>query len=323
MSRYNIFNRIGVVVAFSVFSLSANAESNIVLRSIEESFAVATLMSDSEALTFGFTNFDLNVNDPGFGDETTAELKNSLTVFVIPYTWELDSQAYSWDHFLTLRAFYINSARDIELFTGVDDTLKQNTLGVYGSYSQYFRITDSWYVSSAFGLHLTYYENSYNYGDGFPDATRAELDGSAFNVSALALIGEPQVGIGYTRAEQWGTWRAHNDINYIFGQGFGGSVDDPWGIHPEGFRVTNGVEFTVSVPQLWGVHDFLTIDLKRIDLYGDLESLAENGNYYEASFGWVIDTNNKIPLLDNIGIGLSVNYGSSISGATIVLYWNE
>jgi hypothetical protein len=323
MCRNFALNRISLVVTLAVLSASVKAESNIALRSIEESFAVATLMSDSEALTFGFTNFDLNVNDPGFGDETTAELKNSLTVFVIPYTWELDSEGFSWDHALTARAFYINSERDSELFPDVTDTLKQNTVGVYGSYSQYFRISDSWYVSSAFGLHLTYYDNSYDYGDGFPEASQQELDGSAFNITSLALIGEPQVGIGFTRDEDWGSWRAHNNINYIYGQGFGGSVDKPFNINPEGWRITNGVEFTVSVPDLWGVDDFLTIDLKRIDLYGDLASLADNGYYYETSFGWVIDTNNKIPLLDNIGIGISINYGSSISGATIVLYWNE
>tara|TARA_R110001592_G_scaffold67632_5_gene207370 strand:- start:2907 stop:3893 length:987 start_codon:yes stop_codon:yes gene_type:complete len=315
--------RFGLLIGVVSISTTAVAVENIAVRSIEESFAISTLMSDSDALTFGFANFDLEVDDPGFGNESSTNLKNSLNVFVIPYTWDLVSKSDAWDHALTIRTFYINSERDSELFPGVLDTLKQDTFGVYGSYSQFYHITDNWYVTSALGLHLTYYKNSYSYGDEFPEETIQELNGSAFNLSTTAVISEPEVGIGYEREEKWGTWRAHNKTNYIYGQGFAGSIDDPYSINPEGWRITNGIEFTVSVPELWGVNDFLTIDFKRINLYGDLAAMADDGYYYETSFGWVIDTNNKIPMLDNIGIGISVNYGSSISGATLVLYWNE
>ena len=302
---------------------NAQAADSSPFDSVEEAFAIATLMSDSGALTFGFTNFDLEVDDPGFGDENTVDLKNSLSVFVIPYTWDLAPKSEAWDHALTVRAFYINSERDSEIFSGITDELKQDTYGIYGSYSQFYHVTDNWYVTSALGLHLIYYKNDYNYGDGFPEETKALYDNSEFNISTFAAIIEPEVGIGYEREETWGSWRAHNNNNYIYGQGLAGSINDPYSINPEGWRITNGVEFTVGVPDLWGVGDFLTIDFKRIDLIGDLTAIADNGYYYETSFGWVIDTNNQIPLLDNIGIGVSINYGSSISGATLVLYWNE
>jgi len=301
----------------------ALAESSVAIGTVEEAFAISTLMSDSDALTFGFANFDLNVDDPGFGNEKSSNLKNSLQVYVLPYTWDLDQKSEFSDHALTVRAFYINSERDSELFPDITDTLKQNTFGVYGSYSQFYYIDDNWYATSEMGLHLTYYENTYSYGEGFPDAVQQTLDGTAFNVTTFAAIAEPEIGIGYAKDEHWGTWRAHNKTNYIYGHGLGGSIDHPSNINPEGWRITNGVEFTVNVPELWGVNDFLTIDFKRIDLFGDLEAMADDGYYYETSFGWVIDTNKKIPFLDNIGIGISVNYGSSISGATLVLYWNE
>ena len=295
----------------------------VAVRSVEQALAIATLMSDSEALTFGFANVDLEVEDPGFGNEKSTNLKNSLDVFVIPYTWDLEPKSKAWEHAITVRAFYIASKRDSQLFSDVSDKLKQNTYGIYGNYSQFYHITHQWYVTSALGAHLSYYKNSYSYGDGFPEETKAELDNIAFNVTTLALIAEPEVGIGYERDEQWGKWRAHNQINYIYGHGLSGSIDKPSSINPEGWRITNGVEFTVNVPELWGVNDFITVDFKRIDLMGDLEAMADNGYYYETTIGWVIDTQDKIPFLDNIGIGLSVNYGSSISGATLVLYWNE
>jgi len=115
----------------------AQAADSSSLDTTEEAFAIATLMSDSGALTFGFTNFDLEVDDPGFGDEDTVDLKNSLSVFVIPYTWDLEPKSEAWDHALTVRAFYINSERDSEIISGVTDELKQDTFGLYGSYSQY------------------------------------------------------------------------------------------------------------------------------------------------------------------------------------------
>ena len=304
-------------------SISVYAATNEAYNSVEEAFAISTLISDSDALTFGFANFDLDIDDPGFGNESSSSLKNSLTVFVVPYTWDLEPIDDTTDQALTVRAFYINSERDSEIYSGITDNLEQDTVGVYGSYSQFYHLDDNWYMTSELGLHLTYYENKYKYGNGVPEAIQEALEGTVFNVNAFAAIVEPIVGIGYSKEEKWGTWRAHNRTNYIYGHGLGGSIRQPDKMNPEGWRSTNGVELTVNVPQLWGVHDFLSIDLKRIDLFGDLESMADAGYYYETSLGWVIDTNNKIPLLDNIGIGVSINYGSSISGATLVLYWNE
>lgn len=310
---------------------SASLANELGIRSIEEAFAVATLMSDSDALTFGFMNFDLEVNGEEIGDEESNNFKNSLNVIVVPYTWDLEPRSEAWDHSITVRAFYINIERDNEIVTGIKDNLNESTYGVYGNYAQLYHVTDNWYVESALGLHLSYYENNYKYGsapdDLDPDLDwddiQNELNGSVFNVSTFAGIIEAEVGIGYEREEQWGSWRAHNNTNYIYGHGLGGSIDDPGSINPEGWRLTNGVEFTVEIPELWGARDFLTIDFKRIDVMGDLERMAESGNYYETTFGWIVDTNKKIPMLDNIGIGISINYGSSLSGGTLVLYYNE
>jgi len=304
-------------------AINAHADSNEAYNTVEEAFAIATLISDSDALTFGFANFDLDVDDPGFGTESSSSLKNSLKVFVVPYTWDLEPINEQFEQAITMRAFYISTERDSEIYEGIKDNLEQDTVGVYGSYSQFYHLDDNWYLTSELGLHLTYYENKYHYGDGVPESIINELEGRVFNVNAFAAIAEPIVGIGYSEDEEWGTWRVHNKTNYIYGHGLGGSIRHPDKMNPEGWRSTNGVELTVNVPELWGVHDFLTIDFKRIDLFGDLESMADDGYYYETSLGWVIDTNEKVPLLDNIGIGVSINYGSSISGATLVLYWNE
>lgn len=297
------------------------------IKTIEEALAIGTLMSDSDALAIGFINFDLKFTD-GFGDKETLDLKNSLDVLVLPYTWQLAPKSKAWDHAFTLRAGLIKIQRshDSSSFTaenGLDGEITEFTFDIFANYSQHYYVNEQWYVESAVGLHLSYYENTYQYGADVPEEIKEELDQNLLNVTTLALILEPKIGIGYEKQQSWGSWRLHNSTNYIYGQGLGGTIKDPGSINPEGWRFTNGVEFNVDVPELWGVHDFLSVDFKRIDLIGDMRDISEKGYYYETSFGWIIDTNNAIPMLDNIGVGLSVNYGSSISGGTIVLYFNQ
>lgn len=325
----NVFchvRRYFISVAFVFFYCHlAHAKDTLSMRTIEEAFALSTLISDSDALTFGFTNFELGyvLDDPNLGNKESIQLKNSLDVLVVPYRWALAPISQSWDHAIKVRAFYINITRQNQIIPDVTDSLQEYTLGLYSSYEQQYQFSSNWYGAAAMGLHLSYYNNRYQYGHAFPDEIKVELDKSLLNVSSFAAIVEPEIGFGYKKMQQWGAWRAHHRSHYIYGQGFGGTVVDPSSVTPRGWRFTNGVELTIDVPELWGINDFLSIDLKRIDLIGDLHRVASNGHYYETTFGWVIDTKNKIPLLDNIGIGISINYGSSVSGGTLVLYYNE
>jgi hypothetical protein len=78
-----------------------------------------------------------------------------------------------------------------------------------------------------------------------------------------------------------------------------------------------------DVPTLWGISDHIAVDFKRIDIGGDMSVLADNSYYYETSIAWVIGTKNKIPCLDNVGIGFNINYGSAISAGTVVRYYNQ
>jgi len=312
------------IVLLNLFLInSVQAQNNSLLNSVEESFAVGTLMSDSDALSFGFANYDLMIDELDFSNEESQRYRNSLDVFSFPYTWELPAKSEAWDHAITMRAFYIFSKRNNQLVSGIDDTQKEHTFGLFGRYSQYFHVTDNWYVESALGLHFSFYQNTYSYGDGVTDEIKYKYDNKSFNTTALTSIIEPEVGIGYKKQESWGTWRIHHKTNYIYGHAIGGSILRKDSINPEAWHFTNGIEFAVNVPELWGVYDFLSIDFKRIELRGDLNVMAENNFYYETSFGWVIDTNKKIPFLDNIGIGIAINYGSSVSGGSIVLYYNE
>ena len=60
------------------------------------------------------------------------------------------------------------------------------------------------------------------------------------------------------------------------------------------------------------------------DLGGDLGDALGNHYYYEAGVGWLLDVRKiNIPFVDNVGIGINLNYGSVLRGGTLVLLFNE
>ena len=62
----------------------------------------------------------------------------------------------------------------------------------------------------------------------------------------------------------------------------------------------------------------------RYDLGADLDGPLGNHCYYEAGVGWLLDVQKlNIPFVDNIGVGINLNYGSVLRGGTLVLLFNE
>jgi len=316
-----------LVTSTLVTSTLATAQESVGLKSLEQVFTMSSVVTDSDALTFGIANFELkyliNPDNPKWGDDKTLEFKKSIDLFVLPYNWKLADLDENRSHHVSMRFSYIEVLRNSEPLQGYTNFKNEQIFGGFIEYSQRYQLTKSWYVGASIGGHLVYYRNKYNYSDGFPDEIKSALDGYVFNTTATMLMAEPVFNLGYLQQQSWGQWTAHNSNHYLTGRGIGGDARDIEDVHPEGWRITNGIEFKVDVPQLWGVSDYIAFDFKRVDIGGDMSNISDNGHYYEASVGWVIDTKNKIPLLDNIGIGLNINYGSTISGGTLVFYYNE
>ncbi|WP_022940837.1 Solitary outer membrane autotransporter beta-barrel domain [Psychromonas hadalis] len=309
------------------FSGIVHAIENIGVKTLEQVLAISTVMTDSNALTFGIANFELKYlvdsDNPNWGDDKTLDFKKSIDILVLPYQWKLSDIDKNWQHSLEVRASYIGVQRNTEPLQGFTNFKEEQIFGAFLQYSQHYQLSKNWYSGVALGAHLTYYSNKYNYSAGFPPELKNILDGHIFNTSATVLMAEPVFNVGYQKTQSWGQWTLHNSNHYLIGQGIGGAAKSISDVNPEGWRVTNGIEFKFAVPNLWGVSDHIALDMKRIDVGGDMSGLSDNDYYFETSIGWVIDTKNKIPFLDNIGIGFNINYGSSISGGTVVLYYNE
>ncbi|GLS90149.1 hypothetical protein GCM10007916_12160 [Psychromonas marina] len=313
-------NKVAMLFILATPMTSNAALQNVGVKALEQALAATTVMTDSEALTFGFANIELNFI---VDSDKSIDLKKNIDILSIPYHWQLSDIDKNWRHAINVRASYIEVERNSEPLTGYTNFKHEQVFSAFVQYSQHFQLDEHWYTGWGLGTHLSYYSNKYNYSEGFPDEIREALDGHIFNTSALVLMAEPVLHIGYQKDQSWGQWKVHNSNHYLIGQGVGGAAKSISDVNPEGWRVTNGIEFKFKVPQIWGVSDHIALDLKRIDIGGDMSGLSERGYYYETSVGWVIDTKNKVPLLDNIGIGFNINYGSSISGGSLVFYYNE
>ena len=318
-NKGNVFTGLFVLL----FSNCSSALENVGVKTLEQAFAISSVMSDSEALTFGIADFELKYLAAPGGGEETLEFKKSIDILVLPYSWKLTDLDDNWTQSVNIRAFSIEVARNTEPLQGFTNFEKEHVFGGFVQYSQRYQLSDNWYSGLSLGAHVMHYRNEYNYSAGFPPELIEILDGHIFNTSATVLMAEPVLKFGYQQPQSWGQWTLHNSNHYLFGQGIGGSAKNIDDVSPEGWRVTNGLELKFDLPNVWGISDHIAFDFKRIDVGGDMSPLADNGYYYETSVGWVIDTKNKIPFLDNIGIGFNINYGSSISGGTIVLYYNE
>lgn len=328
MTRYFCLFLSPFITFFLLFSSTLTyAQESVGQKSLEQAFAIASVMTDSDALTFGIANFELKYlidpEHPNWGDEKTLDFKKSIDLLVIPYSWQLDNLEKNIAHAINVRGSYIEVERNSEPLQGYTNFKNEQVFAGFIEYSRRYQLTENWYSGLSLGGHLMYYRNKYNYSDGFPDEIRDALDGYIFNTSASVIMLEPVLDVGYQHQQSWGQWTAHNSSHYLIGQGIGGAARNISDVHPEGWRMTNGIEFKFDVPQLWGVSDYIALDFKRVDIGGDVSNLSTSSYYYEASVGWVIDTKNKLPLLDNIGIGININYGSTISGGTLVLYYNE
>lgn len=307
-----------LLVTLLLTSTAIRASDNIAVKALEQGVAFSTVLTDSDAVTFGFASLDLTEFNE-FIDTNETTLKRSTDILVLPYSWKLaDTNRKNMTHFLNTRVSYVGVDSDSTLVQGYKN---EQIYGMFLQYSQRYQIDQNWYTGLGFGTHLSYYRNQYSESEGITAAILDRFGGST--TSALVLMAEPAAHLGYVKNEPWGQWTLHNSDYYLFGQGIGGAADNISDVQPEGWRVINGIEFKFNIEPVLGLSDYIALDLKRIDVGGDISVLSDKGYYYEVGLGWIVNTQGLIALFDNIGIGINLNFGSSISGGSLVIYYNE
>lgn len=323
-----------VIGAVALTLPSATLASSPALQDrLEKIFAVSIALTDSDAVSIGFVDFDpnslINLNDSGFGSDTTIETRSQVKVGAIPYTSVIKTDNPDLDFIWSVRVSYVTTEQEIEIDASVapDRTLDQNqdtVLGAYGFAGLVSHFDEHWSLAYGVGLHTLYYKNEFDYRNSYSQGLQQQLDGYALNTSAWALIAEPSLKLKYNQLQEWGSWNVSSRVRYFYGTGGGEANDGDIG-NPEGLRFINELEFRqkVALDPVPLDNPQIHYNFRRIDVAGDLTSPLNTHYYYEFGAGLVFDMPYESYFFDNFGVGINFNYGSSLSGGSLIILLNN
>ncbi|WP_102488745.1 Solitary outer membrane autotransporter beta-barrel domain [Vibrio splendidus] len=322
-----------ILLSIGLSSSSAYASNELIQNRLEKIFSVSIALTDSDAISIGFVDFDpnsfINLNDSGFGSDKTIDTRSQVSVGSIPYSSVIKTDDPDFDLIWSVRGSYALSEQDIEISSDVTPDRRVNpnedsVLGLYGFFGGQNHLNQHWSIAYGFGTHLLYYRNKYEYNNSYSQAFQSQLDGYALNTSAWALVAEPSVKLQYLQPKEWGSWNVSSRVRYFYGTGWGEANDGDIG-NPEGMRFINELEFRQNVAlDAWSLNNpQIHYNLTRIDVAGDLTAPLDTHYYYEFGAGLVFDVPYDSYFFDNFGIGINFNYGSSLSGGSLLFLLNN
>lgn len=318
-----------IFLSFLCFGFVGNVWSNALQRNLEHTFAASVVLTDSDAFTFGISDFNpnnvFNFENDDLGDAQSIDLRQRLSVLTVPFSQDWSNKEDTF-HSVDFKVSMLKIEQDIDFSviepTANSHTFKEHVYGGYVGYKYHEQLTENWFVKYGIGNHLLYYTNSFDYNDELSRAYRNSLDGVAYNTSAWAFLVEPSFKVGYKKDVDWGNWQITSRLNYFTGTGWGKANNGDIG-EPENTRWINQVEAYYDVIEWEGMIQSVFASFKRVDLHGDSTEPLGTSYYYELTGGWLITPPFETTLIDNLGIGLSLNYGSALKGGSIVLYFNQ
>ncbi|UGA57106.1 Solitary outer membrane autotransporter beta-barrel domain [Vibrio sp. VB16] len=309
--------------------LSSYSWANALQRNLEHTFAASVVLTDSDAFTFGISDFNpnniLNLDNEDIGSADSIDLRQRISVLTVPFgkSWESSENDY---HSVNFKLSFLKVEQEVDFSTifpsAKSDTFKEKVYGGYVGYNYHDQLTENWFLRYGIGGHLLYYTNSYDYNNNISRAYSNSLDGVAYNTDAWAFLLEPSFKIGYRKEVDWGNWQLSSRLNYASGRGWGEANNGDIG-KPENARWINQVEIYHDFSEWSGMVQSIFASFKRVDLNGDSTEPLGTSYYYEVMGGWLITPPFETTLIDNVGIGLSLNYGSALKGGSIVLYFNQ
>lgn len=295
---------------------------------LEQAFAAAIVLTDSDVFTFGVHDFDpnewFNLDNEDIGSQESVSLRQQIAVTTLPYTFDLSGKNVTHKQQIFTRFSVLGSRQDYEIRPqDNDDYQHEFVLGAFAAYRFNYRLTKYWSITPGLGVHLQYYRNEHDYRSDFAnDVVKPALDKVIFNTDAWALSVEPHVEFKYNRPSWWGSWNVASSVHYFYGHGWGEANYGQVG-SPEGWYTANGIEAYYNINRFGRSLQSLYSSFRRIDVGGDTSQPLGTPYYYEASIGWLMTPPFESGWIENVGIGLSINYGSNLKGGSIVLFFNQ
>ncbi|OLQ85871.1 hypothetical protein BIY22_13375 [Vibrio panuliri] len=324
MSKFALLLPLCIAVTLPVEARSFNAAKTYV----EQAFSAGIVMSDSEALTLGVKSFDpnklLNINNDQIGSDQSLEYRRDLVGLSLPYTLDLADYGLDQNSQLFLRLSGLSSGQSVEYTPDLEpDYQRETIIGGYAAYRYQYQLSDDWQLIPGIGVHLQYFHNDHDYRTRASELViKTLLDDVLFNTSAWALSYEPHIKLKYDTDTTWGSWNAFSSAHYFQGVAWGDANEgDLTG--PKGWYMSNGIEAFYTVSHWGNSVQSLFSSIKRVDIGGGASGPLTTNHYYEASLGWLMTPPFDSEWIENIGIGLNLNYGSALKGGSIVVYFNQ
>lgn len=293
---------------------------------VESILSTALILTDSQAISVGLRTFDPSAFGPFDGGDPSGsalERRRSVTTYELPLSWQLtDSDEAKLKTTLQAELRYVRFERDVVLNDVENPTHERNKDSVYavsGGSEWSYRITEQWQTRTYLGLHLLRHKNRYE-GDG--SMLPIDPQEALLNVDNTAAIAELATAVIYSNNDSALPWEFESLYSYYYGRTVGGS-NNLKHVRPESWSWSNG--FTAHWPQqeLWDIPNQVRLSAHRVEIGGDVVDTFDTHSYYKLGVGWLFDTHEELDWLTNVGLSVSINIGSSLSGGSLLLLYNE
>lgn len=317
----------GLVVSLITQWCCAQTTTQAVRNSLAEGSVTALLMTDDDVVNLGFVDFNPNdyveINDR-FGTDDSKNLRGDLKSIAIP--WEKDILQQG-DTSIKLKAklAYLERTQEVLFANQAEeqaDKLEESTLLVGFGAAQSIEFAPQWELETGFYLNWLRYRNHTDFNSNASRALASRLNGVRTNMNYQALIAEPVAALKYY--QPWGRsqlqWFAK--AHYLSGTAIHPDMK-AHDIKPEAWYTSVGVDGKRPFARASLQGNSLWYHFAKVDMGGDLSGGLGANNYYEAGVAWLVDTPKYDSWLSNIGLGISLNYGSELKGGTLVLLFNK
>ena len=302
---------------------SANTElDDAIAKVLADRVALSVILSDSDALAFGVSDFDPNTifgtDIDNLGDDGTVAARRSKSAYVLPYSHEIKNSNGLGAHVLSATGYYIdsNSKLSIDTTVSIEDEFNEQSYGVMLGYAYKKMLNERLSLSGGLQMHVMRYQNQFVANNIISEVFKQVYKGSLVDTFAWSAIFAPQLELEYIQPQTWGRFELSSKVNYFTGYTWG---DANIG-NPSGHYFTNQI---FAYYDIFDKSQTLFTGAKRVDVSDSIRSGLGSSFYYEASFGWLYNQPSRYEWLENIGVGLNFNYGSSLRGGSIMLYFNK
>lgn len=320
------------LLGFFFISLNAQSDdtidlSNLTSNAVSENTARSIVLSDANLVTLGVMDFDPNefvdLDNINTGDESSLETRSQLSMYSLPWNFsplKINTQLTSQTQ---LRLSYISSEKNLTYSdTSIGNPLDETTYLLYAENNWKYQYNEYWAFQTSIGSEILFYENTLVYRDLLLKQLSSYLDGALVNTSYNALTIDPSIGATY-EGEFYGTrWEYKAIYRYALGKSFN-TRHNKQNTTVKAGRLSNSVTFHIDTPDVLNRQSQFRVLARRIDLGGDTVEAMGTRSYYELGAGWLIDTSKDMSFLKNIGIGISINIDSNLSGGSVVILFNE